>query len=379
MTPIFFEGLVTALSPISHSAGSNGIHTQFRRQSYVQLDGTVEECPVVHGLRGALRDVGMLAFLQRLGYGEPDETGKPRGLSVAAFDMLFSGGSLGGASSKGIDIDFARQQRKLIPLLSVFGAASGNQMLDGRCKIGFLKPICQETAHLIHPTWVYRAYVGVPNAADKLWGETEEDAFCQYWSALVDKPWPGVQPADLSSVSRRERWAWYEAIRGALPSMYDLTDQFMATRMDDKKRSRFELMMNSDTHKLLDDERRAKQDRKAEKGQSDVGRNQQMRYFTEVLSAGTCFHWYIELDSNITALEYEAFWSALGAWAQSPYVGGKLGTGLGQVAVHFGQWRSVDVQVQATEGAVAAPLGAAYHRHIEEHGREIREVLDAIS
>lgn len=388
--PHIFEGLVTALGPISHSAGSNGITTEFRREKYRQLDGTSADVTEVSGnaMRGILRDAGMYYMCQLLGYGMPDETGKPRGLSVQAFHLLFSGGSLGGQTSRGLDIDFARQHRELIPLLSVLGAASGNQMLDGLVKIGFLRPICRETAHLIHPRWLWYAYDHILDIADQdgiVSGESDdadEEAFCSYVAALTGLPWPGVQPAaNIESLNRRERRTAWLKIRNALPSTYALTDEIMGTRKDDEKNDKLRTMIAPDVRNLLDDERRQKSARKLEKGQEDVGRHQQMRYFTEVLAAGTRFYWYLQLDGDASTVEYEAFWSALGAWAASgSYVGGKSGTGYGKVAIHFQDWRKIkNLSLHSTEETgVSSPLGAEYRRHIETHADDIRRAMEGI-
>jgi hypothetical protein len=387
--PHFFEGLVTALEPISHSVGSNGITTEFRREKYHQLDGTSADVTEVSGnaMRGTLRDAGMYYMCQLLGYGMPDESGKPRGLSVQAFHLLFSGGSLGGQTSRGLDIDFARRYRELIPLLSVFGAASGNQMLDGLMKTGFLKPICRETAHLIHPRWLWRAYDHVPEIADQMGvadgsdDEADEAAFCAYVAALTGLPWPGVQPANLENLTRRDRRAAWLKIRNALPSTHALTDEIMSTRKDDEKNNKLRTMIDSDVRNLLDDERRQKAAKKLEKGQADVGRHQQMRYYTEVLAAGTKFYWYLQLDGDASTVEYEAFWSALGSWAAlGSYVGGKSGTGHGKVAIHFDDWRKIkNLSLHATEETgVGAPLGAEYCQHIEANADAIRNAIAEI-
>src|SRR5690606_14632725 len=92
-----FEGIVTAKSSISHNGGESlGIETKLRREKLVQPDGSVEEVPVLsgNGMRGLLRDRGMLHMCRSLGYGEPGEDGVPSGLTLSAFYFLFSGGSL---------------------------------------------------------------------------------------------------------------------------------------------------------------------------------------------------------------------------------------------------------------------------------------------
>jgi hypothetical protein len=65
MKTYVFEGVVTALTSISHIGDSHGVNAKLRREKFVQPDGTVEEIPVISGnsLRGILRDRGMLHML----------------------------------------------------------------------------------------------------------------------------------------------------------------------------------------------------------------------------------------------------------------------------------------------------------------------------
>ena len=108
-----FRGRMTALSSISHNGGQSfGINQKLRREKFVQPDGTVQEVPVIsgNGLRGLLRDRGMLHMVRKLGYGVEDATGQVSGLTQGAFYFLFSGGSLSSTGGKTIDIDRARKE-----------------------------------------------------------------------------------------------------------------------------------------------------------------------------------------------------------------------------------------------------------------------------
>jgi len=108
MRTVCFEGTVTALTSISHIGDSHGVTAKLRREKIVQPDGSVEEIPILsgNGVRGILRDRGMLHLCRELGFGVNDENGEVQGLSKEAFYLLFSGGALskqGGA--RGLDID----------------------------------------------------------------------------------------------------------------------------------------------------------------------------------------------------------------------------------------------------------------------------------
>lgn len=152
MRTYILEGVVTALSSISHNGGErNGTVTQLRREKFVQTNGKVAKVPVISGnaIRGILRDIGMFNMLRELGYGINQETGEVSGLPLNAFYFLFSGGALKSTGESGLDIQHFRNMRETIPLIGLFGGAAGNIIMPGKLKIGKLLPICAETAHLI--------------------------------------------------------------------------------------------------------------------------------------------------------------------------------------------------------------------------------------
>lgn len=152
MRTYILEGIVTALSSISHNGGErNGTITQLRREKFVQPNGKVAKVPVISGnaVRGILRDRGMFNMLHQLGYGVNQETGEVKGLPLNAFYFLFSGGALTSTGDQGVNIEKFRSMRETIPLIGLFGGAVGNIIMPGKMKIGKLIPVCNETAHLV--------------------------------------------------------------------------------------------------------------------------------------------------------------------------------------------------------------------------------------
>lgn len=316
-----FEGRMTALSSISHNGGQSfGISSKLRRERFVQVDGSVEDVPVLsgNGLRGVLRDRGMLHMCRSLGYGTNQETGEVIGLPLAAFHFLFSGGSLTSTGSRGIDIDAARTLKRLIPLVGVFGGAVGNNIMPGKLRCGKALPICLETMHLL--------------------------------------------PEQFATM--------------ATTSIWDYVQEEMYTRKDDEKNEQKRALIAPGIRKMLDDERLAKALRKnqGDDRQDDIGQHQQMRYYVETLAAGTAFYWRLELD-DVTDLEFDAFITTLVEFSKAPYVGGKANVGLGHVAITFDRWLSIDSRVQAETNAVALPAGAPYQLHLRERGDAIRQLL----
>ncbi|GIV81700.1 MAG: hypothetical protein KatS3mg051_1166 [Anaerolineae bacterium] len=319
-----FTGIVTALSSIHHGGGQSiGINAKLRREKFVQPDGSVEEVPVIsgNGIRGLLRDVGMYHMCRMLGYGEPDEEGKPRGLSLPAYDFLFSGGALTQDASRGLDIDRARQLAQAIPLVGVFGGALGNQIMPGKLKMDKLMPICAETAHLLPPS-CYR---------------------------------------DMK-----------------LLSIWDYLQEEMYTRKDDKKDERRQRLIAPDVRALL--EAQALERRQAPVQpviQEDTGQKQQMMYYVESFAAGTRFYWSIVLD-QVTDLEFDAFAVTLAQFSRTPYIGAKSNVGHGKISVHFDNWHTIDSRVATNGTEVDTPLGRRYQEHLERNGDSIRELLEGL-
>jgi len=232
MKSYILEGVVTALSSISHNGGErNGTITQLRREKFVQPNGRVAKVPVVSGnaIRGILRDKGMFSMLHQLGYGVNEETGEVSGLSLNAFYFLFSGGALTSTGTEGLDIAHFRNMREAIPLIGLFGGAAGNVIMPGKMKIGKLLPICTETAHLIPERFH-------PEVVETIW------EYCQ-------------------------------------TEMY--------TRRDDEKNDRVRMLISKPAIEAGSD-KPAETEKKAAP--------QQMKYDIETLAAGTQFYWKIVLE-----------------------------------------------------------------------------------
>jgi len=325
MHTYLFEGVVTALTSISHIGDTHGINAKLRREKFAQPDGSVEEIPVISGnaLRGILRDRGMVHMLRCLGYGINEETGEINGLSLEAFYFLLSGGALTKTSSRGLDIDEARRWRDLIPLVAVFGGAMGNQIMPGKLMCGKAVPICRETAHLLPARFV-------DGGSDvSIWEYCQEEAY---------------------------------------------------TRRDDEKNENLRQLIAPEMRRLL--EARGSSQRKKRGMADDVagetGQKQQMRYYVETLAAGTRLFWDIGLN-DVSDLEFEAFAVTLAEFARSPYIGGKSGIGHGKIAVRFDNWLEINPRLAPTGRAVGLPLGARYKAHLEERGDEIREIIDGLA
>lgn len=132
------ETVYTMRQPLSH-IGENESTTSFLNTIRIAVNGKVEEVFALTGnsIRGTLRDCAARHLLDTLGA----RVGKKE------FHILFSGGNISGTMSA--DIDQAKKYRKLLPMISLFGAGIGNQILAGKITQGFALPICRETDGII--------------------------------------------------------------------------------------------------------------------------------------------------------------------------------------------------------------------------------------
>lgn len=324
MQTLIFEGTMTALTSISHIGDSHGVNSKLRREKIIQPDGSVEEVPIISGnaLRGILRDRGMLHMLKQLGYGVNDETGEVKGLSLAAFYFLFSGGALTKSTERGLDVDEARKWRELIPLVAVFGGAMGNQIMPGKLKCGKAIPICSETAHVIPERFL-------ENKVESVWELCQEEAY---------------------------------------------------TRRDDEKNENLRQLIAPEVRGLLEADASAKRAKSGTKDdvETDTGQKQQMRYYVETLAAGARLYWEIALD-DVSDLEREAFFVTLAEFSRLPYIGGKSNVGLGKVNIKFDKWLEIDSRVAPNGKEISFALGNLYHKHLQERGDAIRELINGLS
>ena len=105
----------------------------------------IDLIPTIHGnsIRGNLRALIMQDFLDLLDY-KLD--------SKKVYHFLFDGGMLEAVDAKdkgAINLKMKDEIRYNIPAISLLGSALGNQMIQGKLKIGMADVVCRETAHYL--------------------------------------------------------------------------------------------------------------------------------------------------------------------------------------------------------------------------------------
>lgn len=134
------EGVFTLKSPLSHIGETISNTSYLVQERVLQDDGNVAEvfCYSGNAWRGQLRDLCAAYMLDKLGGVR---------LPLDSFHLLFSGGRIGGTQN--VDIEQARRMRAAIPMVALFGGGVGNQILQGKLRVGNCYPLCREAAALL--------------------------------------------------------------------------------------------------------------------------------------------------------------------------------------------------------------------------------------
>jgi CRISPR type IV-associated protein Csf2 len=269
------DGTITLLAPLSHIGESLGIDSYLSTDIIIGPDGQPVECFLYSGnsFRGILRDCAAKYLLDRLGgVAVPLET----------FHLLFSGGSIGGEQS--LDIDQARLYRKVLPAFSIFGGGVGNQIMEGKLKIGSMYPLVAECQRVLPEK--YR------NPEAPSW----------------------------------KKWTYEKSYTRRDDSKQENLRQYIAEDQNDG------LLGAGKQPELLTDGSQGQPEKKKKKEKD--GPATQMRYTVELLAAGAVMYQRIHLQ-DMTELELGAFVSALDEFSKAPYLGGKSGTGHGLCEIEY--------------------------------------------
>lgn len=140
MTSVRIDGIFTLRSPLSHIGETNSATSYLVQEPVLQPDGGRAQvfCYSGNAWRGQLRDLMASYMLDHLGGVR---------LPLDIFHLLFSGGRIGGTQS--VDIDQARRMRAAIPMIALLGGGVGNQILQGKIRVGNAYPVCREAIPLL--------------------------------------------------------------------------------------------------------------------------------------------------------------------------------------------------------------------------------------
>lgn len=261
-------GTFTLRSPLSHIGEAISTTSYLVEEPILQPDGEVEPVFSYSGnaWRGQLRDLAASYLLDQLGI---------QRLPLDAFHLLFSGGRIGGEQQ--VDLEKARQYRRNIPMLAIFGGGVGNQILPGKLRVSNAYPLCVEALPVL-PEYLLERAVNV-----------------SYRSLTFEKSF------SRKDDSKDDRLNHYAGI--GLPEPGQMA--------------------------LLGDGGAEQKTKKEKDGPAD-----QMRMTAELLAAGSVL--YTQIDClDVTEVELGALVSALHRFSRSPHIGGQANKGHGRVALEY--------------------------------------------
>jgi hypothetical protein len=320
-----YEFLLEAQSPIAHHEGAIGNHATLMRRK-VRTSRGFEDVPIVTAdtMRHKLREASSLALLDAADMGEAT-------LTESALRLLFNGGMVTGSDGGAVKLDAYRELVTLIPSLALFGGCAQNRIIPGQLTVEDAMLICTETEHYFSPWQV--------TAARKL-GEVDTH------SAYVEN----VQRVRMDSMlnpSMRKMLTEGEQVRVA----GQLTAGERASAAGD------------------DVERQA-------------NKSKMLPRTFECIARGSLLGWAVEaLVSN--ELEEDVFNVSVLAFLSRAVVGGKSGTGHGQlrvVAANEVQMRSPAREHEALDTtALGLRVGQVFRAHVEARREQIQSFFATCS
>lgn len=321
-----YEFILAADTPIAHHSESIGNSAVAMRQKIRQPDGTFSTVPIITAdtMRHGLREASTYALLDAAGMLDAGS------LSEAALRLLFAGGMVTGrGDASAVKLADYRVLCDLVPPMSLLGGCADNRVIPGRLNVGSAMLVCEETEHLI-PEWVL---------------------------------------------------AWARA-RGQITSSRTHVEEVQRVRMDptlDPAKTKL-LAAEAQTgvqHRLVTS---------ADAGETgdaiarDAAKSTMMPRRYETIVAGSLFSWHVQA-ACYSALDVDTFDAMCSAFLANARVGGKRGTGHGQIRALAANEVPV---LRPSEQAHAltfdgARCGEIFRAHVAERRDRIVEFLRTVN
>lgn len=327
MKQIRLEFILEARSPICHLEGSFGNIGVIMRKKVRQRNGTWAKVPILTGdtMRHQLREAGTYAVLDSAGMGEEC-------LTEEAVRLLFAGGMVTGSSGPTVKLDEHRYMTEVFPPLGLLGGCVNNRIIPGKLKVSDAELICAETECFM-PEWV-REYVST----------------------------------NLGGV--------YDGAR---------------SHVEEVQRVRMDPMLSPQKRVLLTagDREKAEQKLLASEAAGEAGdvvaaektKCTMMPFSYETVCQGSLFFWTVTADLD-TDLEEDTLLVMVGAFLRNARVGGKQGTGCGQVRPVAAMNVSLANFAERTDTLdMVGPdqrVGQVFRAHISDHAEKLRDFLAGV-
>lgn len=329
------EVLFEAVQPISHQETTIGNHGVQATAKVRRRGGGFAKVPEVSGnaMRNRMRYASSLATLRAAGMlGES--------LTEPAIRLLFNGGKIVSNKGKGkddkkkggggISMDRYRELCEIVPPLRIFGGCTENRIVPGMLSVSSLDLVCEENERFL-PPWI----VG-----------------------------------------------WLHDQNERLDSARDHLEVRQNVSMDPALNPSMRTLMLPDaqvevTNRLA----RSEQAHRDDEATADADKSGMMPYTYERIVKGALFYWrtWVTVTSPLEEDTFRVILSELRD--HGPIVGGKSGTGHGELAI-IGA-KGVEL-VRAVEKADALDIGAPnvgslFVPHVQERKDRLREFLSGVA
>jgi len=208
------SGVITLLSPLSHTEQNDGTYSTFRRMT-IFLDGQEHRVPILSGnaIRGQFRRVLMADLIHNLDLSISD-------IGEDVYYTLFVGGRLKKGRKAKAEIIPPGQIRELIPPLSILGSVVAQRIMPGKLVCGMAIPIAKETAEMTgmeSETSIYSLTEEIPySRRDDLEEKQEKSSDKAQMQYHVEVMKPGTQLFHFFALSEStdvEKAAFWRGLR----------------------------------------------------------------------------------------------------------------------------------------------------------------------
>lgn len=320
MEAVTYDFILEAATPVAHHAENLGNMSILMRRKQRLPTGEFIDLPVVSGdsMRHGLREAGMLAYMEAAGL---------KDLTTAALRLLFAGGQITGSSGGGVSISGYREMVELCPPLGLLGGCVNNRMIPGRMTVDEAVLICEETVPVL-------------------------------------PPWVGQWLADSGAVAS---------------PMRSHVEEVMRVRMDPTSRPERVAMLSASEQTAV--EQRIALSEKASGELDHVGKAENastiMPRSFERIAAGSLLYWQVRANTY-GELDHDTFHVMLGRFLGDLWVGGKRGTGHGNLRPVTA--RKIRLSASSTVESmevqdVSRRIGSVFHDHVTARQTEIAKFM----
>jgi len=324
-----YEFVLEAAQPIAHLAENIGNEGVLMRRKVRTADGSFASVPMVTAdtMRHGMREAAAYMFLDAAGLLEQNK------LSENAIRLLFAGGMVRGkgSDSSSVRLDEYRKLCELVPALELFGGCAQNRVIPGYLEVDDATVICDETERFV-PERVM---------------------------------------------------AWVREQRSAIGTAREHVEEVQRVRMDPMLRpSVVQMLDTGDQVRLLDKANKSEAAAETHNAIERAATKSAMmpRRFERIVQ-GALFYWGCEA-TVYTELALDTFRLAAMAFLARAKVGGKRGTGHGQLRAIM-SWdialaRPRDTITHADLATLAPRVGEVFRAHVAARKAEIASFLGTV-